>query len=77
MNQKVFVQGREIQPLWLEQEYVKSKDKRNSFSEINFSQIGLSQTDTNKGVRPKGFHVTRIGEHNPFSCGDTWKKRSI
>ena len=75
MNQKVFVQGREIDPLWIEQEYVRPKDKRNSFSEIHFSQIGLSPADTNKEDRPRGFHVTRIGSQNPFSAGDTWKKR--
>lgn len=64
MNQKVFVQGREIEPLWIEQEYVRPKDKRNSFSEIHFSQINLSPADINKEDRPRGFHVIRIGTQN-------------
>ncbi len=28
MKQKVFVQGREAQPVWLKQEYIRSKERK-------------------------------------------------
>ncbi len=73
MKQKVFVQGREAQPVWLKQEYVRSKKRKNSFSEINFSQFDFSQTNTAEKTHHNGYQVRRIGNRDPFANGDAWK----
>jgi len=73
MKQKVFVQGRETQPVYLKQDYVPSRDEG---SRSGFSEIGFSQMDNGRKAQQNGFRIRQRGEWKPSPEGNTWKRKT-
>jgi hypothetical protein len=71
MKQKVFVQGRETQSVYVMRDYIPPREKRNSFSEIGFSQAN-TRKDT---PRKKGFHVRQMRDGTQFLKANAWKRK--
>lgn len=70
MKQKVFVQGRETQSVYVVRDYVPPKKKRNSFSEIGFLQKNKEKTSPQEG-----FHVRQMGDGTQFLKANAWKRK--
>lgn len=70
MKQKVFVQGRERQPVHLKRGYTPAKDEDNNFSEIDSSQMNISCK-----TRQHGFRVRQQGTWKSSSGKNTWERK--